>query len=64
MEAVKIKRATVIGFQGGGSKDVAPGDVLTVGKGRTDLPEEDARYLVATGKAEECDRSEKKKAKE
>lgn len=64
IEAIDIKKPTIVGTQGGGSKDVFPGDVLFVGKG-ADVSEDDARYLVAAGRAEECERSlrtERKKA--
>lgn len=63
MEAVKIKKPSVIGLQGGGSRDVFPGDVIFVGKGQ-ELSEDDGRYLIAGDRAEECDRTDKKKSAE
>lgn len=61
IEAVRVKRATTIGLQGGGHKDVFPGDILTVGKGQ-DVSDDDGRFLVAAKKADPCGRDEKKKA--
>lgn len=64
IEAVDIKKPTIIGLQGGGSRDAFPGDVVFAGKGQ-EISEDDARYLVASGRAEECERSlraERKKA--
>jgi len=60
MEAIKMKKSAVVGLQGGGSKDVHPGDVLFVGKGQ-ELSEDDGRYMVGMKKADECERSERKK---
>lgn len=64
IEAIDIKKPTIVGLPGGGSMDVFPGDVLYVGKGQQ-VSEDDARYLVAAGRAEECKRelrAERKKA--
>ncbi len=63
MEAIKIKKPSIVGLQGGESKDVFPGDVLFVGKGQ-EVNEDDARYLVAGGRADECERSERKQKAE
>jgi len=60
MEAIKMLKSSVIGLQGGGSRDVQPGEVLFVGKGQ-ELSEDDGRYMVGMKKAEECERSERKK---
>lgn len=54
IEAIDIKKASVVGLAEGGSKDVFPGAVLLVGKGR-DISEDDARFLVAGKRAEACD---------
>jgi len=56
IEAVDIKKATVIALGEGGSKDVFPGTVLIVGKQR-DISEDDARFLIAGVRAESCDAS-------
>lgn len=54
IEAVDIKKASVIGLPEGGSKDVFPGAVLLVGKGR-DISEDDARFLIAGKRAAACE---------
>jgi|Wag4MinimDraft_13_1082653.scaffolds.fasta_scaffold02729_6 uncharacterized protein with PhoU and TrkA domain len=52
IDAVDIKRGTTIAQSSGGSYVARPGDVLITGR---DLSAEDARYLVASGKAVPCD---------
>jgi hypothetical protein len=60
--AIKITKPSIVGLQGGGSRDVFPGEVLYVGKGQ-ELSEDDGRYMIGVGRAVECERSEKGKAK-
>ena len=52
IQAVDINRATTVGSPLGGSTDVRPGDVVVVG---SEISEEDAGFLVASGLAESCD---------
>jgi len=53
IEAIDIKKASIIALSDGGSKDVFPGAVLIVGKGK-DVTEDDARFLIAGNRAEAC----------